>query len=104
MVYPMDRDLITFLLIIISASALGVIVLAWGVRDSRRTLDRMPLADFWNGEEHPDVHDCMTCRGRPGSESAVALGCTCPVKDNGYGHNLDYPVVNLDCPLHRRAR
>lgn len=42
----------------------------------------------------------------PGSDAAVALGCTCPVIDNahGAGRGGDGPrfgwVISLDCPLH----
>lgn len=39
---------------------------------------------------------------KPGSDEAVALGCTCPVLDNGRGKGrADGNFwVNGDCPLH----
>ena len=41
----------------------------------------------------------------PGSDEAVARGCSCPVLDNAHGAGLPYPDgpvfwVNKDCPLH----
>lgn len=42
----------------------------------------------------------------PGSDAAIAMGCTCPVLDNGHGNErLDRPgergfVMNSECPLH----
>lgn len=50
----------------------------------------------------------------PGSDEAIALGCTCPVLDNGHGKgyrtttlHVDGTItryaiytINLDCPLH----
>lgn len=45
----------------------------------------------------------------PGSDEAVAEGCTCPVIDNGYGRGVgvNHPVSGLPifvfdwaCPLH----
>ena len=48
----------------------------------------------------------------PGSDEAIAAGCTCPVMDNGHGRGLlggvtDEQglvmfVITLDCPLHGR--
>ena len=46
----------------------------------------------------------------PGSDEAIAQGCTCPVMDNGHGKgymggvkdedgNVVF-VMNCDCPLH----
>lgn len=39
---------------------------------------------------------------KPGSDEAVALGCACPVLDNGHGKGrADGNFwVNGDCPLH----
>ena len=37
---------------------------------------------------------------QPGSDTARAAGCLCPVMDNGRGHNDLWPVVRLDCPVH----
>lgn len=39
---------------------------------------------------------------KPGSADAVALGCTCPVLDNGHGKGRGDGNfwVNGDCPLH----
>lgn len=49
----------------------------------------------------PTPHDCPTCRMRPGSETAAAKGCLCPVMDNARGHNPpDRLWVRADCPLH----
>ena len=47
----------------------------------------------------------MTDRPNPGSDEAIALGCTCPVLDNGRGKGfvLDGKRVfwkNAKCPLH----
>lgn len=40
----------------------------------------------------------------PGSREAIAMGCTCPVLDNGHGNpRLGMErgfVMNWDCPLH----
>lgn len=43
----------------------------------------------------------------PGSDAAVALGCTCPVLDNGRGRGA-YKVngvwqfwIAFDCPVHQ---
>lgn len=48
----------------------------------------------------PTVHDCPTCHMRPGSDTARAQGCTCPVLDNGHGHNTGRMVFRLDCSVH----
>ena len=41
----------------------------------------------------------------PGSDAAIAKGCTCPVSDNHYGRGyMGVPGVYVysgDCPLHR---
>lgn len=43
---------------------------------------------------------------KPGSPEAVAMGCACPVLDNGHGKGWLGDgkqfgwVVNEDCPLH----
>lgn len=40
----------------------------------------------------------------PGSDAALARGCTCPVLDNGHGNpelgRLRGFVMRADCPLH----
>ena len=40
----------------------------------------------------------------PGSDAAVALGCTCPVLDNAHGRGYmgraGMYVFSLGCPLH----
>ena len=46
----------------------------------------------------------------PGSDEAIASGCTCPVMDNGHGRGYlggvtdeqgqTVFVIRLDCPLH----
>ena len=40
----------------------------------------------------------------PGSDEALALGCTCPVLDNGHGKGFmgieGYYVIAEGCPLH----
>ena len=50
------------------------------------------------------VHVCDTCRDQPGSDTAREKGCTCPVMDNGRGHNeyrrVARRVVLEGCPLH----
>jgi hypothetical protein len=46
----------------------------------------------------------------PGSETAVAMGCTCPVIDNHYGrgvpNHLNGPLywIAEGCPLHDTAK
>lgn len=48
----------------------------------------------------------MTSNPTPGSDEAIAQGCTCPVMDNGRGrgaHQVDGKWVHwiaLGCPLH----
>jgi hypothetical protein len=38
----------------------------------------------------------------PGSDEAIAMGCSCPRMDNGYGRGSykDGWVINLSCPVH----
>jgi len=40
----------------------------------------------------------------PGSDEAVAIGCTCPVMDNARGKGYmcipDYYWISGDCPVH----
>jgi len=42
----------------------------------------------------------------PGSDAAIALGCTCPVMDNGHGRGYmgqkGIYVYRVDCPVHKR--
>ena len=47
------------------------------------------------------VHVCDTCRDQPGSDTAREKGCTCPVLDNGHGHNEHRRVVIEGCPVHQ---
>ena len=46
----------------------------------------------------------MSKKPNPGSDEAIALGCTCPVLDNGHGHGYwGQPgifVYTRGCPLH----
>ena len=42
----------------------------------------------------------MTDRPNPGSDEAIALGCTCPVLDNGHGRGSGPFWITVDCPLH----
>lgn len=46
----------------------------------------------------------MTDTPNPGSDEAVALGCTCPVLDNGRGKGyMGQPgiyVYTVGCPVH----
>ena len=63
--------------------------------------------------------ECMFCKDRPatpheedtmntpnpGSDAAIAQGCTCPVMDNHHGAGMPFPDgprfwINADCPLH----
>ena len=41
----------------------------------------------------------------PGSDAALALGCTCPVMDNGHGRGYmgmaGVFVFDLACPIHK---
>lgn len=47
------------------------------------------------------MHSCEKCYMRPGSDTAAAKGCVCPVLDNGHGHgDPDWMVRRYDCPLH----
>ena len=41
----------------------------------------------------------MTDQPNPGSDEAIAKGCTCPVLDNGHGKGY-FQVIRADCPLH----
>ena len=37
----------------------------------------------------------------PGSDAAIALGCTCPVLDNAHGRHDDGLFwITSDCPVH----
>lgn len=36
---------------------------------------------------------------QPGSDTAGAAGCLCPVLDNGRGH-AERLVFRMDCPVH----
>ena len=39
----------------------------------------------------------------PGSDEALAMGCSCPVLDNAYGRGSVLSrgfVINMECPLH----
>ena len=60
-----------------------------------------------------DDHDQKAAgvgRLSPGSDEAIAAGCTCPVIDNGHGRGCmggvkdeqgrTVFVIRLDCPLH----
>lgn len=44
----------------------------------------------------------MTTTPNPGSDAALALGCTCPVIDNGHGRGLDPRGfwITEGCPVH----
>ncbi len=50
----------------------------------------------------------MTPPPNPGSEEAVAMGCSCPIWDNHYGKGLPPPYpqnpvnfwINTTCKLH----
>lgn len=50
----------------------------------------------------------MSEKPNPGSDAAIALGCTCPVIDNHYGRGVPYRGPNYgasfwradNCPLH----
>ena len=46
------------------------------------------------------VHVCDTCRDQPGSDTAREKGCTCPVMDNGRGHNEHWRITREGCPMH----
>lgn len=47
-----------------------------------------------------EVHDCPACHMRPGSDTARAKGCVCPVMDNGRGHNPYRLIVSEGCAVH----
>ena len=46
----------------------------------------------------------MTDTPKPGSDEAIAAGCTCPILDNGRGRGyMGQPgiyVYTLGCPIH----
>lgn len=50
----------------------------------------------------------MTTKPNPGSDEAIAAGCSCPVLDNAHGKGCGYlnadcaPMfwINADCPMH----
>ena len=46
------------------------------------------------------THDCQECHMKPGSDTARAVGCTCPIMDNGRGHNPVRMFIVEDCPIH----
>lgn len=50
------------------------------------------------------THECDTCRDQPGSDTARANGCACPVMDNARGHNEHRVVIFVDCPVHQEWR
>lgn len=43
----------------------------------------------------------------PGSDEAIALGCKCPVLDNGHGYGSNYGVgvywIAEICPVHAQG-
>lgn len=46
-------------------------------------------------------------RPNPGSDEAIAQGCTCPVLDNGHGRGCGREIdgrhvfwINSECPIH----
>lgn len=49
----------------------------------------------------------MTETPKPGSDAAIALGCVCPVLDNGHGKGyMGQPgifVYTMGCPVHDPA-
>ena len=49
--------------------------------------------------EENELPVCPECRMMPGSDTAVAQGCTCPVLDNGHGHSM-WMTVAGDCAMH----
>jgi len=54
---------------------------------------------------HLGTDEVTSMPPNPGSDEALALGCTCPVMDNHHGAGLDYPNgpafwVKGRCPLH----
>ncbi len=50
----------------------------------------------------------MTEKPNPGSDEAIALGCTCPVIDNGHGkgsgHGEGLFWTTEGCPLHGKQQ
>jgi hypothetical protein len=48
----------------------------------------------------------MTDTPNPGSDEAIAEGCSCPVLDNGRGRGSGYGEgmfwINGDCPVHAK--
>jgi hypothetical protein len=44
----------------------------------------------------------MSVKPNPGSDEAIALGCKCPVIDNGHGKGRGDGLFwfNGDCPIH----
>ncbi|MDQ0506005.1 hypothetical protein QOZ94_002809 [Xanthobacter agilis] len=51
-----------------------------------------------------DMRRMITIVPSPGSDAAIALGCTCPVLDNGHGRGYmgrsEQFWVSADCPIH----
>lgn len=52
----------------------------------------------------PDINQIEALPPSPGSDAAIALGCTCPVLDNGHGRGyMGQPgiyVYMASCPVH----
>jgi hypothetical protein len=50
------------------------------------------------------VTDTTNAVPKPGSDEALAKGCTCPVLDNAHGRGYmgrsDTFIMDGDCPLH----
>jgi hypothetical protein len=63
-----------------------------------------PKCQSWPicGHDETPFHDCEKCHMRPGSMTASAAGCICPVLDNEHGHAdpRNGTVVRIGCPVH----
>lgn len=59
-----------------------------------------------DGLFHGDIGDMKEADKipNPGRDAALAMGCTCPMLDNGHGNEELWKIrgfwINSDCPLH----
>lgn len=90
---------------VVAAVAVGAAVVK-GCRRCKKALEKH--VPFGAPDREPG-----TCQGfappdemelNPGSDAALALGCQCPVMDNGHGRGSSWGPgkfwINAECPLH----
>lgn len=68
-----------------------------------RALRMASVAVELDHDERCPTGDCPTCHMQPGSDTARKVGCSCPVLDNGHGHNIQL-TYRLDCPVEHPMR